>query len=477
MPVLPDFGAARFEPGAPIDNPFFPLVPGIVYSYGGTDVDPETGESVVEHIDTFVTSETKEIEGVTTTVVRDTAYENGVLVEDTVDWYAQDTDGNVWYLGELTYAFEYDDEGNYVETSTEGSWEAGVDGAQPGHIMRAEPGFGASYYQEFAPGVAEDEAIVVGVDQEVPIGLGAFEGVLQTLDTTALEPEVAEYKYYAPGVGLVLEQALDEEGGVEFAIALQGVRTVGDADLPAAAGDRDGITLDDLVETGSLPLPGDGEPDLADFQGNGTELFVTFLGEAALLDNAIGAYTIELGTGALGEARILFPATGDLDTGDTIGVQVAEGEALGLFLVPGGADLGLDLSEFEDGGLFFTDFQTGEPATLDDGMAPLATDGAGEVLPIPAFHALDGDPDDGQNFLNPAAGVHAVDLGTNGVEDTAEGEVTVLGFEDLFTTAPAFDGDYNDAVVAVSEAPLGAETVASLLGELDTAAGADSVAA
>jgi hypothetical protein len=475
MPVLPDLGAARFERGAPIDNPFFPLVPGTVYSYGGTDVDPDTGESVVEHIDTFVTSETKEIEGVTTTVVRDTEYENGVLVEDTVDWYAQDTDGNVWYLGELTYAFEYDDEGNYVETSTAGSWEAGVDGAQAGYIMRAEPGFGASYYQEFAPGVAEDEAIVVGVDEEVSIGLGEFDGVLQTLDTTALEPDQAEYKYYAPGVGLVLEEALDDEGGVEFAIELQGVRTVGDVELPEGE-DGDGITLEDLLETGSIPLPGEGEPDVADFQGAGTGLFVTFLGESAALDNAIGAYAIDLGTGELAEARILFPATGDLGAGETIALEVGEGEALGLFLVPGGADLGLDLSEFEDGGLFFTNFLTGEAATLDAAMAPLVTDATGNVLPVPSFHALDGDPDDGINFLNPAAGVQAVELETDAAEDTADGEITVLGFEDLFTTDPAFDGDYNDAIVAVSEAPLGAATVTSLLGELDTA-GADSLVA
>jgi hypothetical protein len=473
MPVLPDFGSARFDPGAPIHNPFFPLVPGTVSSYGGTDVDPETGESVAEHIDTFVTHETKAIEGVSATVVRDTAYENGVLVEDTVDWYAQDTDGNVWYLGELTYAFEYDDEGNYVETSTEGSWEAGIDGAQPGYIMRAEPGFGASYYQEFAPGVAEDEAIVVGVDQEVSIGLGAFEGVLQTLDTTALEPDQAEYKYYAPGVGLVLEEALDEEGGVEFAIELQGVRTVGEVELPAAGKD-DAITLADLVETVSIPLPGNGEPDFADFQGNGTELFVTFLGESAALDNAIGAYTLDLGTGELGEGRILFPATEDLDPGETIGVEVADGQALGLFLVPDGADLGLDLSKSEIGGLFFTDFQTGEAATLDDSMAPRVTDDTGNVLPVPAFHALGGDPDDGINFLNPAAGVQAVELETDVAEDTAGGEVTVLGFEDLLTTDPAFDGDYNDTIVAVSEAPLGADTVNSLLGELDMAASVDS---
>jgi hypothetical protein len=205
---------------------------------------------------------------------------------------------------------------------------------------------------------------VVGVDQEVSIGLGAFDGVLQTLDITALEPDQAEYKYYAPGVGLVLEQALDDEGGVEFAIELQGVRTVGDVALPATADNSEGITLDDLVETGSIALPGDGEPELEEFQGEGSDLFVTFLGESAVFDN-----------------------------------------------------------------------------------------------------------------LNPAAGVQAVELGRDAAEDTEGGKVTVLGFEDLFATDPAFDGDYNDAIVAVSEASLGADTVTSLLGELDTAAGADSVAA
>ncbi len=457
MAVLPDFGAARFEPGAPIDNPFFPLVPGTILSYGGTDVDEETGEVIAERNDFHVTFETKEILGVTTTVVRDTEYVNGVLVEDTVDWHAQDADGNVWYLGELTYAFEYDEDGNYVETSTDGSWEAGVDGAQAGHIMRAEPGFGVGYFQEFAPGVAEDEAIVVGVDEEVSIGLGEFDGVLQTLDTTALEPDAAEYKYYAPGVGVVLTESLDEVGEVEFAAELQGVRTVGDAD------NGDPLGLGDLVE-----VPGDGEPELEDFQGDGSELFVTFLSKMATLDNAIGAYTIDQSTGELGEGRILFPATGDLGAGETIAVEVAEGEALGLFLVPNGGDLGLDLSEFEDGGLFFTDFLTGEAATIDDLQAPLVTDDAGTVLPVPSFHALDGNSEDGFNFLNLAAGVQAVELEPSALAENgaAGGEVEVLGFEDVLTTDPGHDGDFNDAVVAVSDAPLATEVVDSLLGEL-----------
>ena len=452
MAVLPDFRAARFEPGAPIDNPFFPLEPGTVFSSGGTQIDQDTGEAVVERNDLFVTFETQEIAGVTTKVVRHTEYADGVLVEDTIDRYAQDTEGNVWYFGEVTFSFEYDDQGNFVESSTEGSWEAGVDGAQPGHIMPADPGFGAGYFQEFAPGVAEDEAIVVGVDQQVTIGLGEFDGVLKTLDTTALEPDLAEFKYYAPGVGQVLEEELGDEGEVEFASELLGVRTVGD----------DANNLE--------------EPKAEDFIGADSELQVTFLGGTGL-NNAIGAYTFDAGTGEIGEGRILFAATDELAAGTTASVEVAEGEGLGLFLVPGGADLGLDLSEFEDGGLVFTNFISGEAATLGDGLAPLVTDAEGlegEVLPITALHALDDDPADGFNFLNPAAGAQAVELETDAVEGTAGGEVTVLGFEELLTTDPGFDGDYDDVLVAVSEAPPNADMM-SLPGELGTAEVADSV--
>jgi hypothetical protein len=299
----------------------------------------------------------------------------------------------------------------------------------------------------------------VGVDEDVSIGLGEFDGVLQTLDTTALEPDVAEYKYYAPGAGVVRTESLDEAGEVEFTSELQGVRTVGNTDNSAS------LALGDLVD-----LPGAGEPDLADFQGDGSELFVTFLSEMASSDNAIGAYTIDQSTGELGEGRILFPTTGDLGAGETVGVQVAEGEALGLFLVPSGGDLGLDLSEFEDGGLFFTNFLTGEAATIADLQAPLVTDDAGTVLPVPSFHALDGNSEDGFNFLNPAAGVQAVELEPSplGENDAAGDEATVLGFEDLLTTDPSFDGDFNDAVVAVSATPLATDLANNLLGDLES---------
>ena len=145
-------------------------------------------------------------------MVRDTEWVDGLLAEDTRDWFAQDTAGNVWYMGEDTTAFEYDEEGNLIGTSTEGSWQAGVDDALPGFIMEANPVVGDNYYQEFAPNSdALDQATIISLDETISIDLGTFTNVLQTLETTELDPDAREFKYYAPGIGLVfVEEGLDE---------------------------------------------------------------------------------------------------------------------------------------------------------------------------------------------------------------------------------------------------------------------------
>ncbi|OHB64833.1 MAG: hypothetical protein A2Y77_16565 [Planctomycetes bacterium RBG_13_62_9] len=209
-PLLPDFDPPAFVLPTLIDNPYFPLMPGTVYTYSGQF--DEDGETVTETSRVFVTPDTRNIAGVESRVVRDTEFVNGILAEDTFDWYAQDVVGNVWYMGEFTTSFEYDDEGNLIGTSNEGSWEAGVDGAMPGYIMLANPQVGDHYYQEFFPGEAEDEAVVVALNQSISTGLGDFTNVLQTYETTALEPDAREFKYYAPGIGLVLiEEDLDED--------------------------------------------------------------------------------------------------------------------------------------------------------------------------------------------------------------------------------------------------------------------------
>jgi hypothetical protein len=234
-PILPDFDAATFTAESSVSgNLYFPLVPGTLYTYAGQPV--ENGDTELNRI--FVTFDTKEILGVQTRVVRDTAFVDGLLAEDTFDWFAQDTAGNVWYMGEDTTAFEYDDEGDPIGTSKEGSWQAGVDEALPGAIMLANPAVGDNYYQEFAPDVALDQATVISLDETISIGLGTFTDVLQTLETTELEPDAREFKYYAPGLGLILiEEDLDKECmNPEFVSKLVCVEVIpAPAALPLAA--------------------------------------------------------------------------------------------------------------------------------------------------------------------------------------------------------------------------------------------------
>ncbi len=147
QPYQPTIDAANFVDV--VDNPFFPLVPGTVYTFEGSG----------EHVVVTVTHDTKEILGITTTVVHDQVTVDGAVTEDTTDWYAQDAAGNVWYMGEQTAEYE-----NGVVTSTEGTWEAGVDGAQPGIVMLADPQVGDTYRQEWYEGQAEDLAKVFALD-------------------------------------------------------------------------------------------------------------------------------------------------------------------------------------------------------------------------------------------------------------------------------------------------------------------------
>jgi len=186
-----------------IDNPYFPLIPGTTFIYKG-----QTDGTPTRDIMT-VTDQTKELLGVTTTVVRDRVYEEGILTEDTFDYYAQDKQGNVWYFGEDTK--ELDEKGNV--TSTEGSWLAGVDGAEPGIIMLAKSHKGDQYQQEFAKGVAEDMAQVLGFKDSLCVRYGCFKHVLVTKEWTPLEPGVVENKYYAKGVGFISSNVV--KGGNE----------------------------------------------------------------------------------------------------------------------------------------------------------------------------------------------------------------------------------------------------------------------
>jgi hypothetical protein len=182
-----------------VDNRFFPLVPGTRYVYVGEE-DGERETNV-----TLVTHDRKNILGISATVVLDRVFVDGELKEKTFDWYAQDRQGNVWYLGEDTKEFE---DGEVV--STEGSWEAGVAGAVAGIIMPADPNVGQHYQQEFFLGEAEDEARVTGVGAEVTVPFGSFGGCIRTVEWTRLEPGIKEAKFYCPDVGFV--KALGVEG-------------------------------------------------------------------------------------------------------------------------------------------------------------------------------------------------------------------------------------------------------------------------
>jgi hypothetical protein len=188
-----------------IDNPYWPMSPGSKWVYSEADTKGTNQKVVVE-----VTDETKMIaNGIEARVVRDTVTENGAPVEITDDWYAQDKAGNIWYLGEYVTNYK-----NGKVVGHGGSFEAGVDGAQPGIAMPANTDPGLSYRQEYYKGEAEDRAAVITIGKErVQVPLGYFDkGVLMTRDLVPTEPKVQELKFYAPNVGPLLSVHTDGDG-------------------------------------------------------------------------------------------------------------------------------------------------------------------------------------------------------------------------------------------------------------------------
>ena len=188
----------------PTDNAYFPLTPGLVTRLRGTD----EGERFKQKV--HVTAQTRVVAGVTTTVVRDVVRRaDGTLAERTFDWYAADQDGNVWYFGEDTAT--YDEDGRLEDR--EGSWEAGVDGALAGIIMPADPRPSTAAYMEYAKGEAEDQAWVVQRLPSVVTPGGTYRHVVRTFEWSRLEPRVISMKFYARGLGIVMEK--DVAGGHE----------------------------------------------------------------------------------------------------------------------------------------------------------------------------------------------------------------------------------------------------------------------
>jgi len=119
-PVIPAFSASDFVPNAPIDNPYFPLVPGTTFHYAANVTDPDSGDKGFEREEDFVTFKSIVINNVHARVVHARTWFDDLLIEDTRDYFAQDKFGNVWYFGEDTKAFEYDDNGNLIDTDTSG---------------------------------------------------------------------------------------------------------------------------------------------------------------------------------------------------------------------------------------------------------------------------------------------------------------------------------------------------------------------
>jgi hypothetical protein len=211
-PVLPSFDPAEFVQGAVIDNLYLPWETGARSAQVGHGVD-EDGQPFVERDVQKVLGLGPKIGGVRTTVVRDNGYEDGVLSERTRDYYAQDKRGNVWYLGEDTVALEFDNDGNIIGRDTTGSWRAGRNDARPGYAMPVDLTSGFEYYQEFSPkDGAVDQAKTLSVLDSLTVGDHTYFSVLKVLETTAVEPDAREAKYYAPGIGLIrAEEGLDEE--------------------------------------------------------------------------------------------------------------------------------------------------------------------------------------------------------------------------------------------------------------------------
>lgn len=200
------FSAGNFSDPLTIDNSYFPLVAGTTYTSR-----EDTADGCEVDL-TEVTYDTRMIDGVTTRVVHDRVFDGdacttapAALTEDTLDYYAQDNAGNVWYLGEDTF----DCQGAGTCTPGEGGWIAGVGGAQPGIIMLAHPQSGDGYKQEFLPGVAQDQALVTSVGVTAKMTRddafqSSYSNCIVTKEWTVLEPGGIEFKTYCPGVGVVV---------------------------------------------------------------------------------------------------------------------------------------------------------------------------------------------------------------------------------------------------------------------------------
>lgn len=206
----PDINPSKFVNSTKVSNPYYPFTAGKKYIYEGQTQDG------LERIEEQRLNTTKTILGITCIVVEFKAFLNGKLIEKAIDWYAQDTSGNLWYFGEEVD--NYNPNGTLKDHA--GSWEAGVDGAQPGLIMPTNPQTGMKYREEYYFNHAEDQAEITATGQTVTIPFGTFNNCIKTRNWTELEPDLNENKYYAPGIGLIKEINITDNTEIRL-IAIQ----------------------------------------------------------------------------------------------------------------------------------------------------------------------------------------------------------------------------------------------------------------
>ena len=288
--VVTDQRTRSFDPvdfTTSVNNPYFTLVPGTTFVYEATT------EDGVERIEVHVTDRTRMVMGIENRVVWDRVWLNGELIEDTYDWFSQDTEGNVWYFGEDTAELI---DGQIVNHN--GAWEAGVDGAVPGIVMLAHPRVGDSYWQEYLLGTAEDRADVIALDERVSVQYGSLSRCIQTKDYNPLSPGPVEHKYYCPDVGFVaLEVELEDGERVELVSIEHGQEPSPTSAVPAPLTTK--ITSEQAESIALAEVPG------------------TVTDVAVERKFGVPAFVVEVRSSNGVETDVII----DVDTGEILGVE------------------------------------------------------------------------------------------------------------------------------------------------------------
>jgi hypothetical protein len=204
---LPNFGNAKFSNPTVITNSYYGPALGKTYVYKGGNA----GQTPIEEIAISRRPTFKTVNGISCIIHHDLVKKNGIVIEDTDDWLAQDDKGNLWYFGE--YVKNFNDDGS--PSNNDGSWEAGLNGALAGYWMPVNPILGQKYYQEYFKDEAEDQAEVIETNKSVTIAIGTYSNCIVTKDFTVFEPNIYEKKYYAPGIGFIKEEKFENNVLIE----------------------------------------------------------------------------------------------------------------------------------------------------------------------------------------------------------------------------------------------------------------------